>query len=112
MAYENKCVDLSQNNMNNNKYVIVRSAQSGIHAGWLVSQKGDTVVLKESRRLWRWVVARMTGQLATLSEVAIYGVNSRDERSRIAVALPEMTVLGVCEIIPATEAARRSIEEA
>jgi len=94
------------------KYVIIRSAHSGVHAGWLVSQTGDTVVLKDSRRLWRWVVAKMTGQLATLSEVAVYGVHSKDARSRVAVALPELTVLGVCEIIPASDTARKSIEEA
>jgi len=98
--------------MENMNYVIIRSAQSGVHAGWLVSQTGDAVVLKDSRRLWRWVAARMTGQLATLSEVAVYGVNSKDERSRITVVLPELTVLGVCEIIPASEVARKSIEEA
>jgi len=97
---------------NNNKYVIVRSAQSGVHSGYLISQEGDTVVLKDSRRLWRWVVAKMTGQLATLSEVAVYGVDAGDARSRIAVAVPEMIILGVCEIIPASEVARTSIEEA
>ena len=94
------------------KYVIIRSAQSGVHAGWLVARSGDTVVLKDSRRLWRWVVSKMTGQLATLSEVAVHGVNSSDERSRISVTVPKITILGVCEVIPASEAARKSIEEA
>jgi hypothetical protein len=32
--------------------------------------------------------------------------------SRIAVAVPEITILGVCEIIPASAAAQKSIEEA
>ena len=91
------------------KYVIIRSAQSGVHAGWLKSLKGDKVVLKNSRRLWRWVVNEMTGQLATLSEVAVYGVNSSDERSRISVTVPEMTILGVCEVIPASKTAEKSI---
>lgn len=94
------------------QYVIIRSVNSGVHAGYLVSREGDSVTLKDSRRLWRWVVAKMTGQLSTLSEVAIYGVNSKDERSRIAVAVPEITILGACEIIPASPEAQKSIEEA
>ena len=94
------------------QYVIIRSVNSGVHAGYLVSREGDVVTLKNSRRLWRWVVARMTGQLSTLSEVAVYGINSKSKMSRIAVAVPEMTILGVCEIIPASAAAQKSIEEA
>lgn len=94
------------------QYVIIRSVNSGVHAGYLVSHYGDVVTLKDSRRLWRWVVARMTGQLSSLSEVAVYGVNANSDMSRIAVAVPEMTVLGVCEIIPTSAAAQKSIEEA
>jgi hypothetical protein len=94
------------------QYVIIRSVSSGVHAGYLVSREGDVVTLKDSRRLWRWVVARMTGQLSSLSEVAVYGVNAESDLSRIGVAVPEMTVLGVCEIIPASLAAQKSIEEA
>lgn len=94
------------------QYVIIRSVNSGVHAGYLVSREGDAVTLKNSRRLWRWVVARMTGQLSSLSEVAVYGINSKNDVSRIAVTVPEMTVLGVCEIIPASLAAQKSIEEA
>ena len=94
------------------EYVIVRSVNSGVHAGYLVSREGDAVTLKDSRRLWRWVVARMTGQLSSLSEVAVYGVNAKSDLSRIGVAVPQMIVLGVCEIIPASAAAQKSIEEA
>lgn len=35
-------------------YVIVRAHTAGVHAGYLESRKGDTVVLTQSRRLWRW----------------------------------------------------------
>ena len=100
------------NNNNNNKFVIVRSSNSGVHAGFLVSQQGDTVVLKNARRLWRWVVAKMTGQLSSLSEVAVYGINAKSDLSRIAVAVDEITIIGVCEIIPTSAAAQKSIEEA
>jgi hypothetical protein len=54
----------------------------------------------------------MTGQLSSLSEVAVYGVNAKSDMSRIAVAVPEITILGVCEIIPASAAAQKSIEKA
>ena len=94
------------------QYVIIRSVNSGVHAGYLVSREGDSVTLKDSRRLWRWVVARMTGQLSSLSELAVYGVNSKSDVSRISVAVPDIAVLGVCEIIPASPAAQKSIEEA
>lgn len=94
------------------QYVIVRSGNAGVHAGYLHSREGDSVTLKNSRRLWCWVVAKMTGQLASLSEVAVYGINSKDSRSRIAVVVPEITVIGACEIIPTTAEAQKSIEEA
>ena len=97
---------------NNNNFVIVRSSNSGVHAGFLVSQQGDTVVLKDARRLWRWVVAKMTGELATLSEVAVHGLNTNDSRSRISIVVPEITVLGVCEIIPASDKAKETIQKA
>jgi len=100
--------------MNNESfpYVIVRSANSGVHAGYLVAIEGETVRLKDSRRLWCWVVAKMTGPLASLSEVAVYGINSADSRSRIATTVPDMHVLGVCEILYASPAAQESIEKA
>lgn len=93
-------------------YVIVRSANSGVHAGYLLSIEGETVRLANSRRLWCWVVAKMTGPLASLSEVAVYGINSADSRSRIAVTVPDMHVLNVCEVLYASEAAKESIERA
>ena len=94
------------------QYVIVRSGNAGVHAGYLVCRYGDAVTLKDSRRLWCWVVKKMTRQLASLSEVAVYGLNTKDSRSRIAVTVPEITILGACEIIPASPAAQKSIEEA
>jgi hypothetical protein len=36
------------------KYVLIRCYSAGVHAGELVSQVGDVVVLKNSRRLWSW----------------------------------------------------------
>lgn len=93
-------------------YVIVRATGAGVHAGYLVKRDGDAVTLRDSRRLWRWVVAKQTGQLASLSEVATYGLNTSDPRSRISVVTAENTILGACEILGATDAARATIETA
>lgn len=54
-------------------YVIVRSHTAGVHAGYLESRKGDTVVLSKSRRLWRWCGA-------SLSQVANYGPSAGDNK--------------------------------
>lgn len=55
------------------EYVIVRAHTAGVHAGYLVSRKGDTVVLRDSRRLWRWCGA-------SLSQVANTGPAPGDNR--------------------------------
>jgi len=54
-------------------YVIVRAHTAGVHAGYLLSRKGDTVILSESRRLWKWMGA-------SLSQVANTGPSSGDNR--------------------------------
>ncbi len=54
-------------------YVIVRSHTAGVHAGYLESRKGDTLVLTESRRLWRWCGG-------SLSEVANHGPAAGDNK--------------------------------
>ena len=54
-------------------YVIVRAHTAGVHAGYLESREGDTVVLTESRRLWRWCGA-------SLSQVANYGPAPGDNK--------------------------------
>lgn len=80
-------------------YVIIRSADSGVHAGYLLRKNGNEVELVNARRIWSWEGA------ATLSQIATDGVKS----GKIPCAV-NLTVLGVCEIIKATEKARRSIE--
>lgn len=92
--------------------MIVRSTGAGVHAGYLKSLKGNVAELVNARRLWRWVVAKQTGQLASLSEAAVHGLNTSDTRSRVAVTVPSQTVLGVCEILDCSDAARESIEAA
>lgn len=86
------------------KYVIIRSRDAGVFAGELVRRQGDTVTLRNSRRIWYWAGAN------TLSELALRGTAKPDE-CKFPVAIPNgHIVLGVCEIIPVSAVARRSIE--
>ena len=84
-------------------FVIVRSRDSGVHAGTLVSLEGRIALLHKSRRLWYWKAAK--GH--TLSGVALYGLDAED--SKVAGELSEIAILDVCEIIPTTAAAGHSI---
>ena len=85
------------------RHVIVRSSQAGCFAGELISRNGDSVVLKNSRRLWYWAGA------ASLSQLAVHGT-SRLRDCKFPVAIPSHEVLGVCEIIDMTPEGRASIE--
>ena len=86
------------------KHVIIRSAQAGVFAGTLAKKEGNEVTLTDARRLWYWEGA------ASLSQLAMEGVKS-PKACKFAMPLPEITVLGVIEIIPTTEAARKNIDE-
>lgn len=85
------------------KYVIVRCYSAGVHAGELVSQSGDQVILKNSRRLWSWVA---NGGVA-LSGLAVTGLKS----GKIDVVLLELALTGAIETIPCSEAAEASIND-
>ena len=86
------------------KYVIARCYSAGVHAGEVVSVDGENVILKNSRRLWSW---KAKDGLA-LSGVAQNGIKSD---SKVDVLNPEIYLTGVCELIPATDASKASINE-
>lgn len=81
------------------EHVLIRAKESGVHFGRLKSREGDCVVLENARRVWYWSGA------ASLSQMAVEGVNSPDG-CKFTVAVPEITILGVCEIIPLSDKAR------
>lgn len=90
------------------KYCIVRSSASGVHAGTIhaVTHSGDglcTVTIGNARRLWKW---KTTGGVS-LSAVATSGIVP--DESKIEPAVNMHTVCGVCEIIPASQAAKETI---
>jgi hypothetical protein len=72
-------------------YVIVRCYGAGVHAGELVSIKGEHVKLVNSRRIWRWEGA------ASLSELAVYG-STKPSACKIAVQLDRVDLLDAKEV--------------
>jgi hypothetical protein len=85
------------------EYVIIRADRAGAFAGYLVEKEGTEVTLINARRLWYWSGA------ASLSELAINGVKKPND-CKFPAPNSKITVLGVIEIIPATETARKIIE--
>ena len=86
------------------RYVICRCSAAGVHAGEVVAVSGDTVTLKNSRRLWQW---QARGGVA-LSGVAQNGLAG----GKIDTPNPEIWLSGVCEIIPCSAKAQEDIENA
>jgi hypothetical protein len=86
------------------KYVIARCYAAGVHAGEVVSVDGDTAVLKNSRRLWSWKAK----DGVALSGVAQHGL--KKDGGKVDVVNPEIYLTGICELIPATQAAKDSID--
>lgn len=85
-------------------YVIIRSRDSGVHAGYLKKRNSiASVTLVDSRRLWQWSGA------ATLSQLAEEGVK-KPEDCKFPMPVHEIEIIGICEVSKCTELARKSIE--
>jgi hypothetical protein len=84
-------------------YVIIRTQNAGVHAGNLISKEGNEVKLSNARRIWYWSGA------ASLSQLAVDGT-SKPKECKFPCEVPEITLLGVIEIIPCTEKAVTSIK--
>lgn len=85
------------------EYVIVRSGQSGVWCGALASRDGDAVTLSDARKIWRWRGANTT------SDIALNGIDV--EYSRVAPPVNGVIVLGVCEVLPASDAGVERIKK-
>lgn len=85
------------------KYVIARTYSAGVFAGFLFSRNGKEAILKNARRIWYWDGA------ASLSELAVRGT-SKPDQCKFPVAVPEVTLTEVIEIIPTTKQGKESIE--
>ena len=85
------------------KWYIIRSDRAGVFFGHIKERRGDEVDLTDVRRLWFWQGA------ASLSQLAVEGVKC-PEACKFTITVPEMTVLGVIEIIPCSEVAVENIK--
>ena len=85
------------------KKVLIRADRAGVFFGTLKEKNGDEVTLTDCRRIWYWDGA------ASISQLAVNGTNCA-RNCKFTVFVPEMTILGVIEIIPCTDVAIKSIE--
>jgi hypothetical protein len=85
-------------------YVIVRSHTAGVHAGFMESRKGDSIILLKSRRLWRWCGA-------SLSQVAASGLANGDNKIGEEVSKTEIISPQGFEIAHCTADAAKKIQE-
>ena len=85
------------------KYYIVRTERAGVFAGNIKERNGNEITMTSVRRLWYWSGA------ASLSQMAMDGV-TRPMDCKFTVVVPEMTILGVIEIIPCTTMAEDVIK--
>ncbi len=88
------------------EYVIVRSYDSGVFAGFLKEKDraNAVAVLINARRLWRWSGA------ASLSQLSIDGVSAPND-CKFPESVAEVELYRVCEILPASEKAKKTIDE-
>ena len=84
------------------EYKIVRTYSAGVFAGYLESQDGKEVVLRQARRLWYWDGA------ASLSQLAMEGV-SKPENCKLPCEVDSIILTEAVEVIPCTEEARENI---
>lgn len=84
------------------EYVICRCYAAGVHAGYLESQSGDVVVLRDSRRLWNWKA--QSG--VALNGVATHGIATG---CKIDASVRLIRLTGVIETIICTKKGKESI---
>lgn len=84
------------------QYYIIRADRAGVFFAHIKERNGTEITLTNCRRLWYWDGA------ASLSELAVNGTK-KPEECKFTVAVPEMVVFGVIEIIPCSDKAVKSI---
>ena len=89
-------------------YVIARCRRAGVHAGVLKSIDAATkvAVLTDARRIWEW---KSLGGVA-LSGVAKHGLDVY--ASRVDSQVDEVWLADVCEMVPCTPTAKKTIVDA
>jgi hypothetical protein len=93
-------------NLEGLNYVIVRSRNHGVLAGYLVKYSGQTVELIHSRRIWYY-----TG-CETLEELAVYGTKKIGDCKITPTVENKEIMLEACGIIYCTLISQQCIEGA
>lgn len=92
--------------INVSKVCVVRCRNAGVHVGEVLSRDAHTLVLVNSRRIWRWKGANCLSQFANEG----CDVNSNDTKiSPLLTQELTLTTSDVCEVIPMTETAANKI---
>lgn len=86
------------------KYCVVRSDRAGVFAGTVAEHEGQTVILKDVRRLWFWDGA------ATISQIAVDGTTAAN-KCKFTMPVETLGLFDVIELIPTTEKARKVIKD-
>ncbi len=86
-------------------FSIIRTYSAGVWAGWLDLKKIDKIMnVKEGIRLYSWY-----GEF-TLSAIAIKGLRQdKLEENKFDIAVPELYLTEIIEIIPCSEIAKNQI---
>lgn len=85
------------------KYCMVRTYYAGVFAGIIKERNEKEIILTNARRIWYWDGA------ASLSQLATDGT-SKPENCKFPVAVDEILLTEVIEIIPITDKAKISID--
>lgn len=85
------------------KYVMVRTQNAGVFAGYLKEKNGEIVTLKNARRMWYWSGA------CSLSQLAMEGTKKAGE-CKFPCEVDSIELTQAIEVIDCTEEARLSIK--
>ena len=85
------------------RYCMVRTYSAGVFAGTVETLEGKVAKLTNARRIYYWDGA------ATLSQLATDGT-SKPEKCKFPIAVDEVFLTEVIEIIPITDNAKASID--
>lgn len=96
-------IKVSAEKIDGMKYVIIRTQNAGVFAGYLKEKTGENVILKQTRRLWYWAGA------CSLSQMAMEGTKKATD-CKFAMEVDTIELNQVIEIIDATEEARVNIK--
>lgn len=86
------------------KYCVIRGKGFGVFAGTVEAVDDTCVLVKNARRLWYWDGA------ASISQIAAEGVTA-PQNCKFTMAVESIVLRNYIEIIPATAAAQKAIEE-